>query len=96
MSIKEALVRQNMSDKIMIGNVVDKAMRSKFGDVFYAIIEGLKKRRVQESSVRPQEMSSDRVLGRIEGYDEVVDALELSVLEMKGLTESNEEEENAS
>jgi hypothetical protein len=87
MSIKEALVRRNKQDKVEIGIAIERAMRGKFGDIFYALVEGLKKQELQDSKVFPSKLSSDRVLGRIEGLDTLVDSIELAIHEKNEILE---------
>lgn len=85
MAIKESLVRQNMQDKIDIGNVVKKALNGAFGEVLRALINGLVTRELtynQEDSKIP----ADRKLGRCEAYNNVLLELERSVQEAEFLT----------
>jgi hypothetical protein len=81
MNIKEALVRQSKQDKVEIGTIIERAMKGKFGDIFYAVVEGLKKQELQESRIYPAKLSSDRVLGRMEGLDMLIDSIEIAIHE---------------
>lgn len=75
MNIEQALERQDMPDKIYIGEVAEKFYNSEAGELLRALLTGLRSN--QSTMHRAQQsISADRVLGRIEAYQEIQDAFE--------------------
>ena len=75
MNIKEALVRQSVEDKISIGDIVKKAYNGKFGEILRAYINGMITKEATYNQINPTDrspLSADRVLGRIEAYNNIL------------------------
>lgn len=96
MTIEERLVRQSPEDILYIGHIVETAYLGEFGRVLNAIIEGLKTREIAYHQTNPtdrQPMSADRILGRIEGYQAVINELDLTISKAKYEKKPIEEED---
>lgn len=94
MSIKEALVRQDVQDKVQIGNVVRRTLNGQFGDILRAYINGVITGECLDTNSIPDNIiNADRRLGRIEAFNKVLVDLEFMVHEMEQLTQPEEEDE---
>lgn len=97
MSIKDALVRQNESDKIEIGEVVKRTLNGKFGDILRAYVNGKITSESLYHQVNPMDrepLSAERILGRIEAYNNVIYNLEEMVQEAEELQRPVEDDED--
>lgn len=95
MKIKDALVRRNFQDKILIGDVVRKALSGRFGHIFRAYIDGMITKEIQYNKTNPNDrmpLSSDRILGRVEAYQDCLYGLEQMIQEADELKEPIREE----
>ena len=73
------------------GNIVEKALKGRFGDIISALINGLKDKELtynQHDAI----ISADRRLGRCEGYVNVINSL-YEMIDEKIRLETPEEEE---
>ena len=103
MSIKEALVNRSDSDKIEIGELVERTLNGKFGDVFRAFINGMITECLMYHQNNPTDrmpINADRLLGRCEAYQNCIYGLEAMVEDAKDLKkpapqEEEEEDENS-
>ena len=96
MNIKERLVRQSVQDKIEIGEIVRRAYNGKFGEVLRAYINGAVTKESlfnQTNIVHLQPLTSDRILGRIEAYTNVLIDLERMIQEAEELQQPIKDEE---
>ena len=95
MQIADRLIRRSQEDIIEIGNVMDTFYSSDAGVVLRAIING---QICKESNSHYYEakIPADRILGRIEGFQKVIDSIELSIKDKDDLTSPIEEDTNAS
>jgi len=93
MSIKDALVRQNNEDKILIGGIVKRVYNSQFGDILRAYIEGVKTKELLYHQDNGH-ISPDRILGRCEAYTNVIQDLERMIMDSEQIQEPLEEEDN--
>lgn len=82
--IKEAFERQNNEDLIIIGNLVSQALNSDFGKLLNLLINNLKLMEVNNSRNNIGG-SSDKVLGRLEAYDTVLNDLQGFISRMEEL-----------
>lgn len=90
--ITEAMVRQNTEDIIYIGQVAERLYNSESGHFLRAVIQGKitnESRRYKTDLKTP----ADRCLGRIEGYNDIIDSIELAIQEGKELNRPKTEEE---
>lgn len=102
MTIENALVNQTDSDRIEIGELVDRTMNGKFGDVYRAFINGLITECLTYNQDNPTDrmpISADRLLGRAEGYQNSIYGLEQMIqdgndLKKPVVDEEEEEDEN--
>lgn len=94
MRIKEALVRRDNDSKIMIGSAVERSMNGQFGEVFRAYINGVITAEIEASKFSPGQISSDRRLGRIEGYQTVLLDLEQMIEDKKDLARPEDVEDD--
>ena len=84
MKVKDRLVRQNEEDIIEIGRIVKTAYYGKFGEVLKAIVEGLVTEILTYHQSNPNDrmpMSAERLLGRLEGYQTIINKLEESIFQ---------------
>ena len=97
MSIKEALVRQETTDRIEIGEVVKRTLNGKFGDILRAYINGMVTKALRDSQDNPTDrmpLPSDRVLGRCEAYQNCLYGLEQMIVDAEELQVPQKEEED--
>lgn len=102
MNIKDRLVRQNIEDKIEIGDIVRRVYNGKFGEVLRAYINGIITRELTDNQTNPKDrmpMTPDRILGRCEAYTNVLLDMERMINESDELQQikrkkSGEEEED--
>jgi len=83
-----------VGDKLERGRIVRVAYEGKFGEVFRAFINGLITTSLKYHQVNPNDrapISAERLLGRCEGYQNVVDGLELIIYEAEELQRPIEE-----
>ncbi len=97
MNISERLIRREEQDILEIGNIIKATYYGQFGEVLKAIVDGLitydlTLNQRNERDVVP--LSSDRLLGRLEGYQTVINKLELAIQEADSLREPIEEDED--
>lgn len=89
--IQEALERQNKSDKVYIGEVAEKFYYSEAGELFRALLNGLRSK--HSSKDRPDRSTpAERVLGRLEAIQEIQDAFEQMMADKENLVEPAGEE----
>lgn len=86
MKIEERMVRRTQEDVIEIGQVADKFYNGQAGALFRAIVNAI----VLEQISQEQDTitNADRRLGRAEGANKVRDYIEMAIVDMKKLTES--------
>lgn len=77
MTILERFERQDNEDIVIIGEIIDKALRSDFGELLRIMIANLNNLEIANS--RNGNGSSDKVLGRLEGYQTFLSDLETFV-----------------
>lgn len=96
MTIVERLIRREMEDIIEIGNIMDVFYSSEAGIVVRAIINGQISKE-SASHYFDAKIPADRILGRIEAFQKVIDSIELAIKDKDDLTRPIPEgEENAS
>jgi hypothetical protein len=79
MTFEEKLRRNDVSDQIEIGQIVDTALQGNFGDLLRCIINGIVARNLENSRRNPQVLNADRALGRIESLDQLTEELDTLV-----------------
>lgn len=89
--IEELLTEHSTQSIIEIGQIMERFYNGQAGAVFRAIVNGLI--REQISQMQDVITSSDRRLGRAEGFQMLQDQIELSISQMKSLTETLQEEQ---
>lgn len=86
MKIEERLIRHNQEDIIVIGEIMEKFYSSQAGTIMRAFINGHicdeAKRHYYEDTI-----PADRVLGRIEGFQIIIDDVERAIQDKAKLTE---------
>jgi len=70
MTISEKIRRNDNLDKIEIGELIDKALKGGFGEVFRFMVEELKTE-ATDTSERLPNIPADRILGRIESLNKI-------------------------
>ena len=96
MSIKDALVRQDVGDRIEIGEVVKRTLNGKFGDILRAFINGMITSCLKDHENNPTDrmpLSADRLLGRAEAYQNCIYGLEQMVVDAEDMQRPQEEED---
>lgn len=97
MTIVERLIRREPEDVIEIGNIMDAFYSSEAGTVLRAIING---QISKESNAHyyDSKIPAERILGRIEAFQKVIDSIELAIKDKDDLTRPipEEGEKNAS
>ncbi len=86
MRIKEALIRKDTSDIVYIGEVAQKMYESEAGELLRALLNGY----IGEEAIRHKEdekTSADRVLGRIEMCQTILDDIEFMIDQARKLKE---------
>lgn len=78
MTVDEMMARQDDSDRMEIGNIVEHATQGRFGKVLKAIIEGIKED-LSAAADRDPKISAERTLGKIWGLNEVQRRLDNAV-----------------
>lgn len=80
-TFEERISRNNPQDQIEIGRIVEDATKGDFGTVLRLIINGIIATELNNSkSLKVSEqVSSDRVLGRIESLNDLQERLDLCV-----------------
>lgn len=89
MTIAERLVRRSNEDKIYVGELVGRVYGTEFGEVIRALINGLI---TKELSMKDVRFAEGRLLGRCEGYQEVINNIEQMIAEAEALKMPVEEE----
>jgi len=90
MKIEERMRRNDIEDKIYIGEIVEQATSGEFGAVLRCIIEGLKDIELQKSKI--SEADANRVLGRLEAYNQIQNELDTCIETKNKLKEEIKEE----
>lgn len=92
MTIADRLIRREQEDIIEIGNVMDIFYSSDAGVILRAIING---QICKESNNHYYEakIPADRILGRIEGFQKIIDSIEMAIKDKDDLTKTIPEEE---
>lgn len=90
MKIEERIIRKREEDIIEIGRILERFYNGQAGTVIRSLINGLMstERINHQYSIN---IPADRVLGRLEAYQNVIDKIELSIQEMRQLTEELQE-----
>lgn len=78
MTFEEKLRRNDPSDQIEIGQIIDVALKGNFGDLLRCIIAGIIAEEL-ENGRRDTTLSADRTLGRIESLDKLTERLDQCV-----------------
>jgi hypothetical protein len=91
MNIAERLIRREQEDIIEIGNVMDAFYSSDAGVILRAIING-QICKEGNSHYYEAKIPADRILGRIEGFQKVIDSIELAIKDKDDLTRPIPEE----
>jgi hypothetical protein len=97
MNIKEALTKGDMPDKIYIGEIAERLYSGETGDLLRALINGLITEEATKHRPNPN-LPADRVLGRIEAYQQIIDDIESMIKERDNLVREQpieEEDEDA-
>ncbi len=90
MTFEERLRRNDIEDKIEIGNIVDNAIRGDFGYLLRAVVNGIIDRELQ-SSRKDFSIPPERVLGRIESLNQLMEELDIMVDVKNQLTQEKKE-----
>lgn len=90
MTIEERIKRHEREDIIYIGQLAEQILASEMGSLLYALTSG---RIATEASTAHQVGSAERVLGRIEAYQKLVNDLEQYVVDKDKLLQVHREEE---
>lgn len=80
--IQDALARQDNQDKIYIGELIKRTHNGQYGEIFRALIDGLKTKELkyhQDNTPGREPLSADRVLGRMEAYQNILDELDFAI-----------------
>ena len=91
-SLAEKISRNDLQDQIYLGTVVQNATNGEFGTLLNLLVNGL----IEEElalSISDKDVNSDRVLGRIEGVQKVIDRIESCIVRKDHLTEDMKEEQ---
>ena len=94
MKIDQRLVRRRQEDIIEIGNIIEKFYNGQGGAILRAIING---RKSEEAKIHQTELATlhptpaERVLGRIEAYQNIIDDIEQAIEDKNRLIEPIEE-----
>jgi len=86
MKIEHRLVRRNLDDIIEIGNILERFYNGAAGTILRAFINGRKSEECKLHQLDPK-VSAERVLGRLEAYQNIVDDIEIAIQEKTKLTE---------
>lgn len=94
MTFEEKLRRNDISDQVEIGQIVDTALQGNFGNLLRCIINGIVAEQLENSRRNPQVINADRALGRIESLDQLTERLD-AIVEIKNqlFAEKKAEEE---
>lgn len=96
MSVKLALERREAQDQILIGGIIKRVHESQYGEIFRALVEGLKAKELmynQNNVPNLIPLTADRILGRLEAYQNIVDELDLAIKVAEDLQKPEPEEE---
>lgn len=75
-----AAARGELKEIVYVGELVERVLLGEFGAILRALLRGLSAAALAESRAK-SEMPSDRYLGRLDGYDKVLENLEQYVLD---------------
>ena len=92
MNIEDRLIRRDPEDIIEIGNIMEACYGSPAGAVLRAIING-KVSREAKILMFSSTVSSDRALGRIEAWQDLIDSVEQAIMDKDALIKPIPEEE---
>ncbi len=90
MKIEQRLIRRHQEDVIEIGNILEKFYNGQAGAILRAIVNG---RKSEEAKIHQTELATyhpthaERVLGRIEAYQNIIDDIEQAIADKNRYTE---------
>jgi hypothetical protein len=90
MKLAERIVRDDIDDKIYLGELVERATKGEFGDLLRLIVNGVFDDQLG-SSINRHDVPADRYLGRMEGLKMLQDKLILMIDIKNQLTEERKE-----
>jgi len=86
MKIEERLIRRSPEDILHIGMIIENVMKGDFWTILNLLSASLRIEEIERSKTGiGQPLSSDRVLGRIEAYQSLIDSLEAITIQMNEL-----------
>ncbi len=90
--MEEALIRKDDPDVIYIGDIAEKFYNSAAGDLLRAICRG-KQGEAIEMGEQDLRIPADRTVGRVEAYQNVINAVEQAIADGKELQRPLEPDE---
>ena len=88
-NVRQMIARQHEEDILALGKMVEDLLSTPNGDVVYHTILNLRDLALRTSG----NQDADRVIGELNGYDKVLEALERYILNARGLKEKRELDE---
>jgi len=80
------------------GEIVKRAYEDKFGEVLRSLVNGRITKGLSDHQLNPSDrmpITPDRILGRLEGYQTIIDDLELMIQEAEDLQRPLEEDSDS-
>jgi hypothetical protein len=74
--LKEKLIRRNDDDIFYIGHLIEQAKKTEFWQLLSIMTEGRKVNEIELSKATHNNFSADRILGRIEAYETLLDDMD--------------------
>lgn len=96
MKIEQRLVRRSMEDIIHIGEQLDRFYSGQAGVVLRAFINGHITEECRIHYDKSQQLSADRILGRIEAFQIIIDDIERAIQEKNQLVQPEEKDDGQS
>jgi hypothetical protein len=78
MKLTERIVRDDVEDKIYLGELVERGTKGEFGDLFRLLVNGVFDDQLGHS-INRHDVPADRYLGRMEGLKMLQDKLILMI-----------------
>lgn len=78
-TLTERIQRDSVEDQIYLGQLVERATKGEFGDLFRLICNGIQSDTLQMSERETSKLPADRYLGRLEGINKLQERLILMV-----------------
>lgn len=88
MTIEERIQRRAPEDIIHIGQLAENVLKSEMGVLLYALTSG----RIATEASNNSNLNAERILGRIQGYQRLMNDLEQYVIDKNKLLQERQEE----